>query len=75
MVLFFRQMDYRIAGNFRQFRHLLLLAKILSANLLSYINNYIEDMATFTALMRIKCFCNIKVAGLGKIVDKLRPAV
>ena len=74
MVLFFRQMDDRIAGNFRQFCHLLLLAKILSANLF-YINNYIEDMATFTALMRIKCFCNIKVAGLGKIVDKLRPAV
>ena len=42
----------------------------LSANFLSCVNDYIEDMATFTALAKIysiECFCNTKVAGLGEI--------
>ena len=49
---------------FRQFRHLLSLAKFES------FNDYIEDMATFTTLVKIysiEYFCNTKVAGLGKI--------
>ena len=52
-------------ADFRQFCHLLLLAKILSANLLFYVNDYIhqhvEDMAMFTALVKIysaEYFCN-----------------
>ena len=35
-----------------------------------YVNDYIEDMATFTALAKIystEYFCNTKVAGLGEI--------
>ena len=34
------------------------------------VNDYIEDMATFTALMKIystEYFCNVKAAGLGEI--------
>ena len=47
---------------FRQFRHLLLLAKFLSRKyfVLCY-NDYIEDMATFTTLAKIyftDYFCN-----------------
>ena len=51
---------YLIARNFRQFHHLL--------SLVSCVNDYIEDMATFTALVKIystEYFCNAKVAGLG----------
>ena len=51
-------------GNFHQFRHLLLLAKILSTNFLFCVNDYIEDMVTFTALVKIystKYFCSTKV--------------
>ena len=55
--------------NFRQFHHLLSLAKILSANYLSCVNDYIEDMATFIALVKICStgyFCNTKIAWLGE---------
>ena len=34
------------------------------------VNDYIEDMATFTALAKIystEYFCNVEVAGLGEI--------
>ena len=67
--------EYRIRGNFRQFRHVLLLAKFLSC-----VNDYVEDMATFTALARIystEYFCNTKVAGLGEnfvVYDTLKAA-
>ena len=57
---------------FRQFRHLLLLAKFFIREFLSRVNDYIEDMATFTALVKIysiKYFCNTKVSGLGKILS------
>ena len=40
----------------------------IQAFFLSYVNDYIEDMATFTAMEKIystKYFCNTKVAGLG----------
>ena len=50
----------RIGRNFHQFRHLLLLAKVLSTNFLSCVNGYMEDMATFTTLVKIysiKYFC------------------
>ena len=57
--------------NFCKFRHLLLYDKIfLSVNFLSCVNDYIEDMATFTALAKIysiEYFCNTKVSGLGEI--------
>ena len=39
-------------------------------NFLSCVNDYIEDMVTFTALAKIystEYFCNTKVAGLGEI--------
>ena len=54
------------------FYYLLSLAKFL-ANFLSCVNDYIEDMATFTTLAKIystEYFCNTKVAGLGKIFIK-----
>ncbi len=44
--------------------------EILSTNFLSCVNDYIEDIATFTSLAKIcstEYFCNTKVAGLGKI--------
>ena len=46
--------------------------KFLSTNSVSCVNNYIEKMATFTALVKIystEYFCNTKVyvAGLGEI--------
>ena len=47
----------------------LLLAKFLSVNILCCVNEYIEDMATFTALATIystEYFCNTKVAELGE---------
>ena len=42
-------------------------------NFLSCVNDYIEDMATFTALAKIyftKYFCNTKVSGVGEIFVK-----
>ena len=54
-------------GNFRQFRHLLSLAKFCPQFFLSHVNDYIEDMTTFTALVKIEYFCDTKVAGLGEI--------
>ena len=60
---------YCIRGNFRQFRHLLSLVKFLYENFLSCINDYIEDMVTFTALAKIystEYFCTTKVAGIGE---------
>ena len=39
-------------------------------NFLPYVNDYKEDMVTFTALAKIystEYFCNTKVAGLGEI--------
>ena len=62
---------FSLGENFRQFRHLLLLAKFLSVNILSWVNDYIEGMATFTALAKIystKYFCNTKVAEHGEIL-------
>ena len=55
--------------NFHQFRHLLPLAKTLSANFFSRINDYTMDMATFTALAKIKSgeiSCNTQVLALAK---------
>ena len=55
--------------NFRQFRHLLLLAKILSVNIFLCVNDYIVDMATFTALAKIKSgklFMQYMSAGFGE---------
>ena len=52
-----------------QFRHLLLLAKILSANYFLCINNYTVDVATFTVLAKInlaKFSCNTQVLALAK---------
>ena len=49
---------------------MLLLAKFVSMNFLSLVNDYIEDMAMFTALVKIystKYICNTKVPGLGEI--------
>ena len=45
---------YRVARNFRQFHHLLLL---------SLVDDYIEDMATFNVLAKIystEFFCNTR---------------
>ena len=63
---------YCIAGNFhleklRQFHHLLSLASTI---FLSYVNNDVEDMATFTAIGKVystEYFYNTGVAGLGEI--------
>ena len=62
-----------ILEKFHQFCHLLSLAEFLScANniFLSYANNYIEDVETFTASYATEYFCNAKVAGLGEIFTK-----
>ena len=56
--------------NFHQYRNLISLAKSYLQILFSCVNNSIEDVATFTVLVKMnfmKCFCHIKVAGLGKI--------
>ena len=48
---------------FRQFHHPLLLAKFLSHEHFVLCNDYIEDMATFTALAKIfvqRKFCRIR---------------
>ena len=58
--------------NFCRFCHQLSLAKFLSCEFLSRVNDYIEDMVTFTALAKIystKYFCNTKVSGVGKILS------
>ena len=55
-----------IARIFRQFCHLLLLAKILSVNFLSNVN-YIEDMTSFTTLVKIYSTEYLNLAGLCKI--------
>ena len=42
-------------------------------NFLSCVNDYVEDMATFTAFAKIystKYFCNARVSGVGKIFVK-----
>ena len=52
--------------NFRQFRHLPSLAKILSTNFSFCVKYYIADMATFTILAKIysmKYYCNTNVLG------------
>ena len=50
LLLFKYKRKFLPEENFCQFRHVLLLAKFfLSANYLSHANDYIEDMATFTA--------------------------
>ena len=65
-----------IHGNFHQekiFTHFAICSywrNFYHTNFLSYINDYIEDMATFTALVKIYSidyFCNTKVSGLGEI--------
>ena len=55
--------------NFYQFHHLLLLAKILSMNIFSGVDDCIEDMVTFTLLAKIlsanySCNIEVHVAGL-----------
>ena len=43
-----------------------------------FVNNYIEDMATFTALVKIyftKYFCNAKVTGLGEFLSSKNSAI
>ena len=68
---------YRIGGNFHQEKIFANFAtcsrwrNFLSANFLSCVNDYIEDMATFTALTKIysiEYFCNTKAPGLGEIL-------
>ena len=57
-----------IAGNFRQLHHLLLFVTFLSTDYLFCINDYIEYMATFNALVKIhQIFLQYKVPGLGEI--------
>ena len=58
--------NFAICSHWRNFYH---------ANFLSYVNDYIEDMATFTALAKIystKYFCNTKISVLGEIFVKLK---
>ena len=60
-------LKYRIARNTRQ---LLTWANFLSREFLSRIDDYTEDMVTFTALVKIyssEYFCNARVAGIGEI--------
>ena len=57
---------YCIAGNFR---HLFSSANFLSVIFLSCVSDNIEDMATFTTLVKIcftESFCNTKVVGLSE---------
>ena len=57
--------------NFHQFHHLLAWAKFLSHEFfLSGIDDYTEDMVTFTALAKTyssEYFCNARIAGIGEI--------
>ena len=66
---------YRIAENFHQEKFFANFASCLHgrnfypANFLSRIDDYTEDMATFTALAKIyssEYFCNARVAGIGE---------
>ena len=67
--------QYCIAGAFYQEKFSpistsVFVDKLLSVNFLSCVNDYSENMATFTALVKIystEYFCNTEVAGLGKI--------
>lgn len=34
------------------------------------VSDYLEDMATFTTLAAIDCFCNINEAGLGENLSR-----
>ena len=67
---------YCICGNFHQekiFANFAICShwqNLYHANFLSCVNDYIEDLATFTALAKIysiKYFCNTKVSGLGEV--------
>ena len=54
----------------RKFYHLLPLAKILSVNFFSCVNDYTVDVATFTALAKIKSgeiFMQYTSASFGEI--------
>ncbi len=46
---------------FCQFHHRLPMGKFYHANSLSYINHYIEDVVTFTALVKT-CFTKINIS-------------
>ena len=65
--------SYRICRNFRQekiFTNLAICSywrNFYCVNFLSCVNDYVEDVATFTALVKIystEYFCNTKVGGL-----------
>ena len=67
---------YRTGGNFRQEKFFANFTtcshwrSFLSTKFFSCVNDYIEDMVTFTALAKIysiEYFCNTKVTGLGEI--------
>ena len=62
---------YPIAGNFCQEKTPILPPVLISEiYFLSYVNDYIDDMATFTVLEKnysTKYFCNEKVAGPGEM--------
>ena len=69
-------LHYHIAGIFHQekifanFHHLLPLAKILSANFFSCINDYTVDVVTFTALAKIipgEIFMQYMSASFGEV--------
>ena len=62
----------RIHRNFHQEKIFatFIVVKFFSRKFLSCVNDYMEDMVTFTALVKIyspEYFCNTKVAGLGEI--------
>ena len=66
-----------MAGNIRQeeifanFSTCLHGRNFYPVNFLSHIDDYTEDMVTFTALVKIyssENFCNARVAGIGKII-------
>ena len=63
-------MDYRTRGNFRQEKNFANFAICSFYCVNFFVNDYIEDMATFTAMAKIystEYICNTKVAGLGEI--------
>ena len=56
--------------NFRQYRHLISLPKILSTNFFSCVKDFIADMVTSTALAKLlslEKYYNTKIAGLCEI--------
>ena len=55
--------------NFSQFHQLPLLVKILSVNFFACVN---EDIYHISKIHSMKCFCNIKVAELGKFFSRER---